>query len=376
MKISIITVLNTINYGSVLQTYATQKYLSDMGFDTEFVDFSRKDQKYGQIVKKTIFSKRNNLKQMIKKPIKDALDIISLGKSYRVFRGFLNRNIKMSKISYGSFEELVVNPPLADIYCTGSDQMWNSFWNNGIEKSFFLDYAQEKPRTAFCTSIGMTEFPIKDKEILLRLIKKYSFISVREKSAELLLKKYGISAYTAMDPTLLIEGCFWKKMATKRSVARPYLLVYQLHYDKHQGVVFNEAVRKIAESFSLDIIRITYSISDIQLGKKIVLPKVEEFISLFANADYVITDSFHGTAFSVNLNRPFSVIYPEQFSTRIECLLQLIGMEERKLSNINQIIGLERDISFDKVNEILKNKREECKHIFQERLKTVCLEKE
>ena len=86
--------------------------------------------------------------------------------------------------------------------------------------------------------------------------------------------------------------------------------------------------------------------------------------------------AFHGTAFSVNLNRPFSVIYPEQFSTRIECLLQLIGMEERKLSNINQIIGLERDISFDKVNEILKNKREECKHIFRERLKTVCLEKE
>ena len=115
MKISIITVLNTINYGSVLQTYATQKYLSDMEFDTEFVDFSRKDQKYGQIVKKTIFSKRNNLKQMIKKPIKDALDIISLGKSYRVFRGFLNRNIKMSKISYGSFEELVVNPPLVQV---------------------------------------------------------------------------------------------------------------------------------------------------------------------------------------------------------------------------------------------------------------------
>ena len=57
-------------------------------------------------------------------------------------------------------------------------------------------------------------------------------------------------------------------------------------------------------------------------------------------------------------------------------MLQLIGMEERKLSNINQIIGLERDISFDKVNEILKNKREECKHIFQERLKTVCLDKE
>lgn len=111
-----------------------------------------------------------------------------------------------------------------------------SEYQRKVDKSFFLDYAQEKPRIAFCTSIGMTEFPIKDKEILLRLIKKYSFISVREKSAELLLKKYGISAYTAMDPTLLIEGCFWKKMATKRSVARPYLLVYQLHYDKHQGV--------------------------------------------------------------------------------------------------------------------------------------------
>jgi len=110
-------------------------------------------------------------------------------------------------------------------------------------------------------------------------------------------------------------------------------------------------------------------------SRRVALP-VEAWFKAFDDAKLVITDSFHGTAFSVNLNRPFSVIYPEQFSTRIECLLQLIGMEERKLSNINQIIGLERDISFDKVNEILKNKREECKHIFQERLKTVCLEKE
>lgn len=111
------------------------------GLPTNFFNLMFADEKVKRVSYSTSFGvtevpfyqKRRTIEYLNRIEIKDALDIISLGKSYRVFRGFLNRNIKMSKISYGSFEELVVNPPLADIYCTGSDQMWNSFWNNGIE---------------------------------------------------------------------------------------------------------------------------------------------------------------------------------------------------------------------------------------------------
>ena len=356
MKISIITVLNTINYGSVLQTYATQKYLSDMGFDTEFVDFSRKDQKYGQIVKKTIFSKRNNLKQMIKKPIKDALDIISLGKSYRVFRGFLNRNIKMSKISYGSFEELVVNPPLADIYCTGSDQTWNSGWYGRVLKSYFLTFCPNRvKKISYAASFGKTFLEDSEKEEIREYLLRYTAISLREESGVKILKELGVSgAVRVLDPTLQLSAAFWHKYIRKPSEEH-YVLVYQLN--KHPW--FNEYAELFAKQKGLKLVRFGANVHQIfKSGKLLLLPEPFQFPSYIAFADYVITDSFHATAFSLNLNTTPICIYPSDYFGRIDDILKLTNLERLHVTDSKDWSVIDSNpIDCEEVNAILEKYR-------------------
>ena len=142
-KLSVITVLNTVNYGSALQTFATQKYFTDKGFEVEFVDYWRKDQKTEARIENIKKDKKDSLKKWLKKPIRDFLEIKSIKASEKVFRGFITQKINLTSQTYSSFEELKEDCPKADIYVTGSDQMWNSGWNQGIEKSFFLEYVPE-----------------------------------------------------------------------------------------------------------------------------------------------------------------------------------------------------------------------------------------
>lgn len=165
MKISIITVLNTINYGSVLQTFATQKYLESLGMEVEFVDYIREDQQFTYMIKKIVFDKKTNIKKWLKKPIRDIMDIISVIQANKLFRSFLTQNIHLTAKQYTSLQELKKDVPCADIYATGSDQMWNSGWNQGIEKSFFLEYVpNDKKRIAFSTSIGKVSWDMVKRE--------------------------------------------------------------------------------------------------------------------------------------------------------------------------------------------------------------------
>ena len=127
MKISVITVLNTNNYGSVLQTLATQKFFEELGLEVEFVDYIRKDQGILNSIISKIMAPRTTIIKWIKKPANDIFDIAGILKAPFIFRSFLKKNINLSKYRYHSNEELKKRIPSADIYCTGSDQMWNSY---------------------------------------------------------------------------------------------------------------------------------------------------------------------------------------------------------------------------------------------------------
>lgn len=112
----------------------------------------------------------------------------------------------LTKKEYYSFNELAQNPPQADIYVTGSDQVWNSSYNKGIDKSFYLDFApKQKPRISYASSIGMEYIPEHEKQTIIELLSKYQAISVREKKAEQLLNELNlpIKPTTVLDPTLL-----------------------------------------------------------------------------------------------------------------------------------------------------------------------------
>lgn len=361
MKISIITVLNTVNYGSALQTVATQSFFEEMGLEVEFIDYWRKDQTVSAQVKTIVFNKKNTFKKWIKKPVRDILSISSVYINNKKFRQFIKENIHLTNRKYISYEELSNDIPVADIYCTGSDQMWNSTWNQGIEKSFFLEYAPVgKKRIAFATSIGKVAIDEKEAAEIVPLIKKYDLVTMREQTAVELLNTYHISSINILDPTLLFGKEQWEKLMAKKVVKKPYLLVYQLHQN-HADANFTETVKQLAKEKKLQIIRIAYSYADKNVGKKIYSPTVQEFLSLINYADYIVTDSFHGTAFSINFNKEFSVIYPSSYSTRMDSLLKLTGLQNRHFTSENYA---EEKIDYSGVNEWLEQRRKEIRNLF------------
>lgn len=357
MKASVITIFDNNNYGSMLQTYATQALLSKYGVETEFIDYVRPHMTdKAKIEQRLKSSKYKNL---------FFLWLIRLQKENtlkaekKVLRAFLKKNVKLTPITYYSFEELCENPPAADFYCTGSDQTWNSFWNQGVDQSFFLEFASEdKPRIAISSSMGKTEIDNLEKEEMVNLWKKYQYITVREKSAEEFIRSNGIEAYTILDPTLLLTKTDWEKLASPPMVKEPYIFVYKLH-KKHRNVNFDEYVRRLKMETGMKVVKLCFQKQDRgHADIDFVLPEVTEFISLVRYAALVISDSFHATSFSINLHTNFEVILPEAFTTRIENILEITGLSKHIVKSLEQAANLD-EINYDEVEIRLNEARKE-----------------
>lgn len=372
MKISVITLQNIRNYGSVLQTFATQKILEKMGYEVEFIDYIRESQTKSYKIKEALKNvPTKNKFRYIHRKCKDIL--VRNKRAEKVFDGFIDANICTTRCRYCCVEQLRKNTPLADIYCTGSDQMWNSGWNGGIEYSYFLDFVDDdKPKFAFSTSIGMTDFPENEVEMTTRLLKRYNFITMREMSGVEILEKYGIKSENVLDPTLMVNGDFWRDFsneAGKKYSKEKYILVYQLNHT-HKNVDFESYVKKLSKETGLKIMAVTYGVPRVKVYDEYVhLPTMEEFVALFANAEYVVTDSFHGTSFCINLNKQFTVIYPDKYSTRLQNILKINNLQDRALSDnekrihnnlidymyVNNIMDKMRNNSLSIINDGLDN---------------------
>lgn len=314
MKASVITLHTVDNYGSAMQTYATKKVLDKFGYTVEFIDYWRKDNlpeyRAKQLLQSRILQKFKFLWGINKYSQRVATLTLSLILKNRksVMQKFLEKHIQLTDCRYNSYDELKKNPPLADIYITGSDQVWNKIWNQGIDKAYFLDFAPAgKPRISFAASIGRNH--LDEDEILetMKLLKKYDAISVREQSAVDLLSSMGIPSTLILDPTLMLKAEEWKKIAVKVEFDRPYLLIYQLNPNPQMDIY----AKKIAQKKGWDVVRIGFGTADKKKsGICIMLPSVEKFLGLFFGASCVLTDSFHATAFSLNLGIDFISVMP------------------------------------------------------------------
>ncbi len=356
MKICVITLLNVRNYGSVLQTLATQEILKNLGYEVEFIDYIREVQTEKSLTRSYMNGIPNN--QVVRRMYNKFFNMpITNSRARKIFRGFVLEYINLTNKQYISSEELKRNLPNADIYCTGSDQMWNSGWNNGIEEAFFLDFVEGKPKISFSTSFGLTEIPKNEEERTITLLKRYNFISVREQSAVSLLSKYDIKSINILDPTLMLSGDFWFKFAHRSSHKKDidkYILVYQLHQE-HGEVDFTHYVKKVSKTMDLPVKVISYGMTLNKVyDEYLFMPTMQDFVGAFARAEYIITDSFHGTSFSIVLNKSFTVAYPNSYSTRIKNILELTGLEGRVLEH-NDALVYDNAIDFTTVNDKLRN---------------------
>lgn len=336
MKIAVITLHRVYNYGSALQAYATQKVIEKLGHEVEIIDYITSQRTLKKIFFKINEDKKYNVLYYIMK-------VFSLLLKEMTFGRFIKKNLNLTK-KYITIEDLLNDPPKADIYITGSDQTWNSDYNEGIDRGFFLDFVSNKSkRISFVSSFGKDHLSDLEIEETKKYLSKYSAISVREDAAVKIVEDLKIKgAVQLIDPTLQLKKEEWLNIASKRLVKKNYLILMLL-YNEDNGAT--EYARKIADEKNLELVKISWEMRKPKLVDKLFTHRnPADFISLFAYADFVVTNSFHGLAFSLNLHKQFIVIPRKEYNSRITSLLELVNLNERLICDEKELFNVTKKI--------------------------------
>lgn len=330
MKISLTTLSDNENLGTFLQIHALSRILQERGHEVELVRYTRRSAGLAGGIRERMGKRSQGLLRRLTATAYGVVEHIRVRN--RMFR-FLRKQIKITR-NYRSFEEIQRDPPLADVYLTGSDQVWNSLHNRGLDRVMYLDFAPEgKRRLAYAASFGIEELPEQEIEPTTALLRKYERISVRESSARQLIESLGITGVEdVLDPTLLLDRQAWAELAaqSKLDVSEPYVLIYSVEPKRNEVVL--AVAREAARRLGCKVAMLTPN------GYRKVIAGVdkawtgigpEDFVHLFLNARFVVCSSFHGTAFSVNLQRPFVSIRPTRFVARARDFLERCGLVDR-----------------------------------------------
>ena len=367
-KVGIITLHRVVNYGSVLQTYALQEKIKHLGYDVEIIDYyPERLTMFGML--KRIKNKSDKFEHsLILRTLAKVIIFPSYIIRFNMFFSFLNKYIKMTQKTYKSIDEVNNGKFSYNIYCTGSDQVWNCGWNEKFDYPYYLNFAPDnKKKIAYAASFGKSKLDKEEIAETRNMLSRYDRISLRETSGVDIVEALGIKgSVNVVDPTLLLDGEEWRKISSNKYNSSDYILVYNLNR--------NKKIDKYAENLSkytgLKVRFLSYQLHEFyKKGKIMCNPKVEDFLALIDNAKYVITDSFHATAFSINFNTPFVIVYPEKYSTRLQSILKITGLENRVAQNENDLDVVKRKIDFEKVNKRINIEREKSLSWLKESLK-------
>lgn len=355
MKVAVITRHAITNYGSLLQALATQQVIENLGHSCEIIDYIRDNESYQKHEKTLLARKPEWNNNPLRKAVYLALrqpESIAAGKRFEKER---SEYLHLTK-RYSSLSELKVSKPIADVYLTGSDQVWGPTEDGSYDSSYCLSFTGESDKcVSYAASFGRSEMNDRVKNFFSKWLRRYTHISVREDSAVRLLNDLGIHADQVIDPTLLLDSDYWNQFIQPIGYKK-YVLVYQIHNDKNVG----KYAKAVAKQMNLPLLRVSASFHQISReGKLIWCPDVNTFLSYIKNAECLITDSFHGTAFAINMNTPFVEILPKNNTgTRNLGILNLVGLSDRVLTNLDDITLAFKPIDYERVNAVLKEKRE------------------
>ncbi len=365
-KISLITLQYINNYGSVLQCYASEAYLEDKGFSVETVNYTRENCRPENLRKtmQAYYLQKFKLPPVSRWLVHRWHRLHQ--KRHQVFQQFRDQRLHLSP-EYTSLEQLMNRPPQADVYCVGSDQVWNYLYNDGVLPEYFLQYA---PRGAkkFSLASSLAVEKLEQKALgsaMAEYLSDFSLVTVREKSGKEILDALGVrNCHQILDPTLLLTGSRWSTDFDLKPVrSDEYVLVYQLNPCKEMG----KFARQVAKKYGCKLIIISNNIRMTVPGAQLLdNPPVEEFLALLRHAKYVVTDSFHGTAFCLNFHRAFISWMPGKYSTRLMSILQLLQLQERAFTGIDPRWETLPPIDYQKVDRILDQERQKADRLIQE----------
>jgi hypothetical protein len=365
-KIGIITILKVNNYGAELQAYATQRAFQLNGGDAEIIDYlyykncGHKRERWSYPVFK--YPMKFRVREWVMK-LRDKYMAIRYPEASQEREGnytHFQSYMRFSRL-YHSYSELYNGIVNYDVYCVGSDQVWNPGNYTNLDP-YFLTFAPEgKVRMSYASSFGVHKIPECATTYYRERLNHLDFISVREQTgAELVKSLINRDIPVVLDPTLLLERSEWEKVARPvESIHGNYLLIYELH----KNTYLRNLAQKIAKDLNLQIVRICSSVAPIDKGKGIIQITTagpSEFIWMFLNAKFIITNSFHGTAFALNFGKAFYTVTSRkrQNNSRQEGLLSLCGLSSRLLYDDEAMPQPEQyPITFNTSHQLLAEKR-------------------
>ena len=351
MKVGVVTFHRAYNYGACLQAWALQKALKNMGMTPYLINYHlpSMDRLYDPI-------RKNN-------PILRGLKTIKvyLTKPYhlrrrRVYRAFFAKNYNHYG-DYTSADEMK-NLPF-DACITGSDQVFNTAHTDGVDPVFFLTFAKAPvKKIAYAASLGNDDFVESEKKEISKALSTFDAISVREPGARAAVSKLtDKEVYVAPDPTMLLTREDFEELKRpcrlKGTNDGHYILVYMMER--------NEELIKLANSISaktgLPIAQRSYEKIFDKETELMYEHGPDEFLSIVENADYVLTNSFHGTALSLIYEKPFLSMLHSGTGLRVTDLLKEAGLEDHILYDVTDYRGIDQFEIRDK--DSLRIKKEE-----------------
>lgn len=376
-KIGIVTYVKCDNYGAELQAYAMQYIFNKIGYDAEVLDLE-KQQKDLAKSPSTIFPaiinrfKTYGLIKGIIKIFELIIDVIKRKKANKkyseeiknkhlLFSNFFDNKIKHSS-EYYSLKSVYSKPMEYDIFIAGSDQIWNYMHTDYLDV-YFLKFANRfnTPKISYAASISVPDIPKHLREKYKSLFENIDSIGVREINGKKIVEKYSNKKATVvLDPTLMLEKEEWKSNVAKEIIKdEKYVLIYTLSRSKN----IRDLAKRIAKELNnIKVINIKSDFIDEEEDGIDHLYQVgpEEWVGLIMNASYMVTDSFHGTAFSINFNIPFTTLLnpSSNMNSRALSILEITNLKDRIIYENNaNLMPQSLSVDYDKVNNIIKEWR-------------------
>ena len=375
-QIGILTTYHSRNYGAVLQAYATLEKLRLMGYSCELINYKRANQTHYRPHAVTEKERTLSMLKKIKRKIKNG--IIKLKKldqslvsgsnnRNKEFDIFINNYLKLSQESYTSPENFIADVPNMpyDVFLCGSDQIWNPIVHN-FDDVYYLNFPTTAKKVSYASSVAYNSFSESEIKRICDAISSIDSISVREKSTVERIQPHMTKRVNhVIDPTFLLNKNEWMTLTSEKHFDGKYILVYLLNYNEQNKNTVN-LVSELARKKGCRVICLPYTSikfpKDIEVEYRYDIAP-NDFIKLLNSAECVITNSFHATALSVNLNIPFFVVSSHErnkdLQTRISDLLEETGLSNRKIYPDTESICIEESIDYESVNMIISKRRNE-----------------
>lgn len=344
MKISLVTYHCSPNHGAVMQTYALCRFLKEHGHEVEIVDIRQFEPNL-----KTISEGSNIIVRLIK-------SVIYPMRMKHIFKRFYP---KMTK-HFHSVEELQQNPPQSDILIVGSDQVWNHKIERNKALAYYLDFGtKDAKRISYASSFGLSEWEAGEyasTEQVQKCFDRFNAISVRELEGQEILKKtFGKESTLVLDPTLLNDS--YPEISGK-IVQRKEIVCYKLN----KTADYWENMPKVKEKLGLPALLLNHNYP--KPGYKYHMPpSVNQWVRRIGGASFVVTDSFHGVAFSIIYRRQFAAILNHNGKdSRLITLLKILHLEDRMFDSMSALVESEsllKPIDYSKVEPYLNELKQQ-----------------